>query len=170
MTPRQIVGVAALLAGVIVVSAVVGVGAAWLAYGRPQASPPVTTVATTQPTAPTTQPARALAEPTTRPALMEPAQGVTLTGKAICGSCFLGIGPFTRHPVVLETEQPYRTFLLAENDTLKEIEAITGSCAAGDFQLTATGDVLVVNGANVLHVRSFTHRALDAATEEKPPS
>ena len=163
MTPRQVAGVAALLAAVIVVAAVGGVGAAWLLYESSLRSPSATTAATTQP-------ATALAGPTTRSVLMEPDQGVTLTGRAICGSCFLGIGPFTRHPVVLETEQPYRTFLLAENDTLKEIEAITGSCAAGEIQLTATGDVLVVNGANVLHVRSFTHRALGTGTEDKPPS
>ncbi len=148
---------------VIVVAAVGGVGAAWLLYESSQRSPSAATAASTQP-------ATALAGPTTRPALMEPAQGVTLTGKAICGSCFLGIGPFTRHPVVLATEQPYRTFLLAENDRLKEIEAMTGSCAAGDLQLTATGDVLIVNGANVLNVRSFTHRASGTGTEDKPPS
>lgn len=163
MIPRQVAGVGALFAVVIAVAAVGGVGAAWLLYESSQSSPSATTAAATQP-------ALAPAGPTTRPVLMEPAKGVTLTGRAICGSCYLGIGPFTRHPVVLETEQPYRTFLLAENDTLKEIEAITGACAAGDLQLTATGDVLVVNGANVLHVRSFTHRALDAAIEDKPPS
>ena len=37
---------------------------------------------------------------------------------------------------------------------------MTGTCAAGDFELTATGDVLVVNGAKVIDVRSFTHRDL----------
>ncbi len=153
MTPRQAAGVAVFFVAVIAVAAVGGVSAAWLLYESSQHSPSDTTAASTQP-------ATALVGPTTRPALMEPAQGVTLTGKAICGSCFLGIGPFTRHPVVLATEQPYQTFLLAENDRLKEIEAMTGSCAAGDFELTATGDVLVVNGANVLHVRSFTHRDL----------
>ncbi len=163
MTPRQATGVAVLFVAVIAVAAVGGVSAAWLLYESSQRSPSATIAASTQP-------ATALAGPTTRPALMEPTQSVTLTGKAICGSCFLGIGPFTRHPVVLATEQPYRTFLLAENDRLKEIEAMTGSCAAGDLQLTATGDVLIVNGANVLNVRFFTHRAMDAATEDKPPS
>ncbi len=163
MIPRQAAGVAVLFVAVIAIAAVGGVGAAWLLYESSQRSPSATTAASSQP-------ATALAGPTTRPVLMDPAQGVTLTGKAICGSCFLGIGPFTRHPVVLETEQPYRTFLLADNDKLKEIEAMTGSCAAGDFELTATGDVLVVNGANVLHVRSFTHRALGTGTEDKPPS
>lgn len=163
MTPRQAAGVTVLFLAVIAVAAVGGIGAARLLYESSQRSPSPTTAASTQP-------ATALAGPTTRPALMEPAQGVTLTGRAICGSCFLGIGPFTQHPVVLVTEQPYRTFLLAENNTLNEIEAMTGSCAAGDFQLTATGDVLVVNGANVLDVRSFTHRALDAPTQDKPPS
>ncbi len=163
MTPRQAAGVAVLFVTVIAVAAVGGVSAAWLLYESSQRSPSATAAASTQP-------AIALAGPTTRSALMEPAQGVTLTGKAICGSCFLGIGPFTRHPVVLATEQPYRTFLLAENDKLKEIEAMTGSCAAGDLELTATGNVLVVNGANVLQVRSFTHRALGTGTEDKPPS
>ncbi len=156
MTSRQIAALAALFAAVIVVAAVAGVGTAWLLYGGPQRSPLATT-------APTTQPATgALAGPTTRPALLGPAEGVTLTGKAICGSCFLGIGPISRHPVVLETEQPYRTFLLAENDKVKEIETITGSCAAGDVELTATGDVLIVNGQNVLLVQSFTHREFGA--------
>ncbi len=152
MTPKQIAGLAALFAGVALVASVVGVGSAWLLYGIGRSPPPDLAGATTQPA--TIQPAG----PTTRSALREPSQGVTLTGKAVCGSCFLGMGPMTRHPVVLETEQPYRTFLLAENDELKEIEAITGSCAGGDIELTATGDVLIVSGENVLVVRSFTHR------------
>ncbi len=165
MTPRQIAGLAVLFAGVIFVSAVAGVGAAWLLYGRLQVLPPATTAAATQPTTvPSTQPSITEAGPTTRPAIMDPAEGVTLTGKALCGSCFLGIGPLSKHSVVLVTEQPYRTFHLAENDNLKEIEAITGSCAAGDIELTATGDVLIVNGENVLLVQSFTHRVLDADT------
>ncbi len=158
MTPKQIGGLAALFAGVALVASVVGVGSAWLLYGIGRSPPPDLAGAATQPA--TTQPQG----PTTRPALMEPTQGVTLTGKAVCGSCFLGMGPMTRHPVVLETEQPYRTFLLAENDELKEIEAITGSCAGGDIELTATGDVLIVNGENVLAVHSFTHRALEPDT------
>lgn len=95
---------------------------------------------------------------------MEPAQGDTLTGRANCGSCFLDIGPLTRYGVVVETSQPYRTFLLVQNHRLEEVEAITGSCAAGDIELTATGDVLIVNGQNVFVVRSFTHRALEADT------
>ena len=155
MTPKQIAGLAALFAGVTLVASVVGVGSAWLLYGIGRSSPPDLAGATTGPA--TTQPQG----PTTRRALMEPAAGVTLTGKAVCGSCFLGMGSMSRHPVVLETEQPYRTFLLAENDELKEIEAITGSCAGGDIELTATGEVLIVNGQNVLLVRSFTHRALE---------
>ena len=155
MTPKQIAGLAALFAGVTLVASVVGVGSAWLLYGIGRSPLPDLAGATTQPA--TTQ----LQGPTTRRALMEPAVGVTLAGKAVCGSCFLGMGPMTRHPVVLETEQPYRTFLLAENDELKEIEAITGSCAGGDIELTATGDVLVVNGENVLAVHLFTHRALE---------
>ena len=159
MSPKQIAGLAALLAGVVVVSSLVGVGAAWLLYHNARSAPALSAGATTRPAtaAATTRPAG----PTTRPAPMEPAQAVTLTGKAVCGSCFLGMGPMTRHPVVLETEQPYRTFLLAENDQLKKIEAITGSCAGGDIELTATGDVLMVNGQNVFLVRSFTHRALE---------
>ena len=153
MTPKQIAGLAVLLAGVVVVASVIGVGAAWLLY-RGQGAPPILAAATTQPAS--TQ----AAEPSTRPAPMEPAQGVTLTGKAVCGTCFLDLGPVTRHPVVLETAQPYRTFLLATNDQLAQIEAITGSCAGGDIELTATGEVLLVNGQNVLLVRSFTHREL----------
>ena len=165
MTPRQVAGLAALFVAVVLVSAVAGVGAAWLVFARPQASPPASTAATTRPTTvASTQPFIARAGPTTRPVLMEPAQGVTLTGRAICGSCFLGIGPLTHHPVVLETGEPYRTFLLARNDRLHEIEAITGSCAAGDIELIATGDVLIVSGQNIFVVRSFTHRALDADT------
>ena len=158
MTPRQVTALAALFAGVSFVFAVLGVGAAWLLNeGRQSVSPAAT--------APGTQPATTMpAGPTTRPALLEPAEGITLTGRAICGTCFLGMGPTTTHPVVLETEEPYRTFLLAQNDRLEEIEAVTGSCAAGDTELTATGDVLIVNGQNVFVVRSFTHRALDADT------
>ena len=163
MTPRQMVGLAALFAGVILVSTVAGIGVARLLYGNPQASPPVVTTATT---AATTRPATTQpAGPTTRPALMDPAEGITLTGKALCGSCFLGIEPLSKHSVLLVTEQPYRTFHLAENDKLKEIEAITGSCAAGDIELTATGDVLIVNGENVLLVRSFSHRTFGADTD-----
>ncbi len=163
MTPRQIGGWAGLFAGVIVLSAVGGVGVAWLLYGNSQASPTVVTSATT---APTTQPATTQAAgPTTRPALMDPAESITLTGKALCGSCFLGIEPLSEHSVLLVTEQPYRTFHLAENDKLKEIEAITGSCAAGDIELTATGDVLIVNGENVLLVQSFSHRTFGADTD-----
>ncbi len=158
MTPKQIAGLVALFAGVTLVASVVGVGSAWLLYGIGRSPPPDLAAAATQPA--TTQPAG----PTTRPALMEPTQGVTLTGKAVCGSCFMGMGPMTRHPVVLEIERPYRTFLLAENDELKEIEAITGSCAGGDIELTATGDVLIVNGENVLAVHSFSHRALEPET------
>ena len=143
-----------MFAGVSFVFAVLGVGAAWLlSEGRQRVSPATTQPATTLP-----------AGPTTRPALLEPAEGITLTGRAICGTCFLDMGPTTTHSVVLETEEPYRTFLLAQNERLAEIEAITGSCAAGDFELTATGDVLIVNGQNVLVVRSFTHRGLDPDT------
>ena len=158
MTPRLIAGLAALFAGVSMVSAVVGVGAAWLVHESRQSSSSATTAPSTQP-ATTSQ-----AGPTTRPTLLETTAGVTLTGQAICGSCFLGIGPTSVHPVVLETDQPYRTFLLAENDKLKEIESITGSCAAGDIQLTATGDVFIVNGQNVLLVQSFAHRDSSADT------
>ncbi len=162
MTPRQIAGLVALFAGVIVVAAVAGVGLSWLLLGRPQTSPPALTASTTQPAA--TQPAG----PTTRPALLDPAESVTLTGKAICGTCFLKMGPTSTHPVVLETKQPYQTFVLAENDRLKEIEALTGSCANGDYELTVTGDVLVVVGRNVMVVDSFTHRTADSEANSEP--
>ncbi len=162
MTPKQIGGLAALFAGVVVVSSAIGVGTAWLLYRSGRSQPLTLAVATTQPAS--TQPAG----PTTRPAPMAAAQGVTLTGKAVCGTCFLDLGPVTRHPVVLETATPYRTFLLATNDQLAQIEAITGSCAGGDIELTATGDVLLVNGRNVLIVRSFTHRELDAPVTTQP--
>ena len=162
MTPKQIGGLAALFAGVVVVSSAIGVGTAWLLYRSGRSQPLTLAVATTQPAS--TRPAG----PTTRPAPMAAAQGVTLTGKAVCGTCFLDLGPVTRHPVVLETATPYRTFLLATNDQLAQIEAITGSCAGGDIELTATGDVLLVNGRNVLIVRSFTHRELDAPVTTQP--
>ncbi len=154
MTPRQTAGWAALFAGAILVAALGGIGVAWLVYGGRQASPSGTTVASTQPA--TTRPAG----PTTQPALLEPVEGVTLIGKAVCSSCSLNVGPPSEHWVVLVTEQPYRTYLLARNDKLEEIEAITGACAAGDIELTATGDVLIVGKQNVLAVESFTHRAL----------
>ena len=156
--------VAAAFVVVIVACALAGGGAAWMVNGGWQtfvgSRRASDGLATTRPalsatTAPSTQ-------PTTRPALLEPAEAVTLTGKAICGTCFLDMGPTSTHPVVLETKEPYRTFVLVENEKLKQIEAITGSCANGDYELRVTGDVLVVDGRNVVVVDSFTHRLLDA--------
>ena len=162
MTPRQIAGLVSLFAVVIVVAAAAGVGVPWLLYGRPQTSPPALSASTTQPAV--TRPAG----PTTRPALLDPVENVTLTGKAICGTCFLDMGPTSTHPVVLETRQPYHTLVLAENDTLKDIEALTGSCANGDYELTVTGNVLVVDGRNVMVVDSFTHRMADSEASSEP--
>ncbi len=144
-------GPAAGLIAVVVTCALAGFATAALLHGC-QSTQEATTRPTTQPaaTAPATQ-------PTTRPALMEAAENITVIGKAICGTCFLDMGPHSEHFVVLETKDPYRTFLLAENDQLDEIEAITGSCANGDYELTVTGDVLTVNDQNVLVVHSFTH-------------
>ncbi len=51
---------------------------------------------------------------------------------------------------------------------MTEIEAIIGSCAGGDIELTATGEVLIVNGQNVLLVQSFTHRVLEAGPTTQP--
>ncbi len=166
--------VAAAFGVVIVACALAGGGAAWMVNGGWQAlvgsRRASDGLATTRPALSATT--ATSTQPTTRRALLEPAEAVTLTGKAICGTCFLDMGPTSTHPVVLETKEPYRTFVLVENETLKQIEAITGSCANGDYELTVTGDVLVVDGRNVLVVDSFTHRMVgsDASSQANEDS
>lgn len=140
---------------VVIACAAAGSISAWLVNARQSTPGSSFAAATTQPT---TQPGT---QPTSRPALMARGENITLTGKAICGTCFLDLGPYSQHFVVLEIKDPYRTFLLAENDKLDEIEAITGTCANGDYELTVTGDVLTVNGQNVLVVHSFTHQPIN---------
>ena len=140
---------------VVIACAAAGAISAWLVNTRQSTPESSLATATTQPTAaPDSQ-------PTSRPSLMAPGEDITLTGKAICGTCFLDLGPHSQHFVVLETKDPYRTFLLAENDQRDEIEAITGSCANGDYEITARGEVLAVNGQNILVVHSFTHQPID---------
>ncbi len=153
--------IAAAFIVVIVACALAGGGAAWMVNGGWRTLVGSRTVSDGLAT---TRPALAAStQPTTRPAVLAPAQAVTLTGKAICGTCFLDMGPTSTHPVVLETTEPYRTFVLADNEQLRQIEVITGSCANGDYEITVIGDVLLVAGRNVLVAESFSHRLVDTA-------
>ena len=133
---------------VILVAGGLGIGAAWVRLGRSlpwqgifTPKPPVATV------------------------LLPEGQTVTLTGKAFCGACFWNVGE-APHNLVLRRNEPPEIVYLLENEKVQELEAITGACADGSLEVTATGTTTRYRNRNYLLVADFVTDAQHTA----PPS
>lgn len=126
---------------VILVAGGLGIGAAWMRLGRSvpwqgffTPKPPVATV------------------------LLPEGQTVTLTGKAFCGACFWNVGEGP-HNLVLRREEPPEVVYLLANGKTQELEAITGACADGSVEVTATGTITRHRNRNYLLLADFVAEA-----------
>ena len=91
---------------------------------------------------------------------MKAADSVTLVARAVCSSCSLDKGPRTQHYVYLVTEVPFRIFEVLKNNQRKKLAKITGACAAGNFQVTATGKVGLRDDHNTILISEFTTKQI----------
>jgi hypothetical protein len=86
--------------------------------------------------------------------LLATADDVEVTGKAMCGYCYWGVGGASCN-VVLKTPSEPGIIFLSPNEKLNEIEKITGKCPEGSVEIRARGFVSRYNDHNYLFVRSF---------------
>ncbi|MFQ5719786.1 MAG: hypothetical protein ACE5IK_09570 [Acidobacteriota bacterium] len=157
VTRKQIALAFALVAAASIVS---GASLAWYTvHWAHRHSPPVATRPAATGSSTSTQ-TRPVSSPQTRPSIMEPAREATIVGRAVCSSCSLGIGPPDEHHVYLVAENPYRVFEVLANAQLDELVAITGACAAGNYEVTATGEIRVSQGRNAIMLAAFSTRRL----------
>ena len=152
-----------LFIGVVLASALLGAGAALLVVKRHQASHPAA--------AGSTHYGSVKYDSSKKPVLLEATKSAKLTARAVCSSCSLGIPPKNEHHVYLVTEEPYRVFEVLPNEKATELLKITGSCAAGNYEITATGDVGVKDGKNTLLLSSFTAKEISqgSTTHDEHP-
>jgi hypothetical protein len=86
--------------------------------------------------------------------LLAPGDDVEVSGKAMCGFCYWGVGG-TSCNVVLKTASEPGIVFLSPNAKVNEIEKITGKCANGKVEIRARGMLSQYDGHNYLFVRSF---------------
>jgi hypothetical protein len=86
--------------------------------------------------------------------LLPSGDDVEVSGKAMCGFCYWGVGG-TSCNVVLKTASAPGIVFLSPNAKVNEIEKITGKCANGKVEIRARGMLSQYDGHNYLFVRSF---------------
>src|SRR5438046_7621500 len=79
---------------------------------------------------------------------------VEVSGKAMCGFCYWGVGG-TSCNVVLKTASAPGVVFLSPNAKVNEIEKITGKCAGGKVEIRARGMLSQYDDHNYLFVRNF---------------
>lgn len=90
--------------------------------------------------------------------IMEQVEESTITALAVCSSCSLGIGPKTEHQLFLVTQNPLHIFEVLPNDERQKLTKITGSCAVGNIEVTATGRIGKAKQYNIILISKFTTR------------
>jgi hypothetical protein len=86
--------------------------------------------------------------------LIPAADDVEVSGKAMCGYCYWGVGGASCNVVLKTASEPGIVFL-SPNEKVNEIEKITGKCAEGKVEIKARGIISKYDGHNYLFVRSF---------------
>ncbi len=86
--------------------------------------------------------------------LLPSGDDVEVSGKAMCGFCYWGVGG-TSCNVVLKTASAPGIVFLSPNAKVNEIEKITGKCAGGKVEIRARGMLSQYDGHNYLFVRNF---------------
>ena len=86
--------------------------------------------------------------------LLATADDVEVTGKAMCGYCYWGVGGASCNVVLKTASEPGIVFL-SPNEKVNEIEKITGKCAGGTVEIRARGSISRYDDHNYLFVRSF---------------
>jgi len=86
--------------------------------------------------------------------LLPSGDDVEVSGKAMCGSCYWGVGG-TSCNVVLKTASAQGIVFLSPNEKVNEIEKITGKCAGGKVEIRARGMLSQYDSHNYLFVRNF---------------
>ena len=87
-------------------------------------------------------------------ALMPEADDVQVSGSAMCGYCTWRAGEPPDN-IVLQMDQEPGIVFVAGNAKRAEIEKLTGTCAGGDYYITARGTMSQYNGHNYLLVKNF---------------
>ncbi len=86
--------------------------------------------------------------------LLPSGDDVEVSGKAMCGFCYWGVGG-TSCNVVLKTASAPGIVFLSPNAKVNEIEKITGKCAGGKVEIRARGMLSQYDDHNYLFVRNF---------------
>ncbi len=87
-------------------------------------------------------------------ALMPEADDVQVSGSAMCGYCTWRVGEPPDNLVLQMSTEPGIVFVVG-NGKRAEIEKLTGTCAGGDYYITARGAMTQYNGHNYLLVKNF---------------
>ncbi len=86
--------------------------------------------------------------------LLPSGDDVEVSGKAMCGFCYWGVGGQSCNVVLKTVSEPGIVFL-SPNEKVNEIEKITGKCAGGKVDIRARGVLSRYDGHNYLFVRNF---------------
>ena len=86
--------------------------------------------------------------------LLPEADDVEVSGSAMCGYCTWRAGEPPDNLVLQMDREPGIVFLVG-NAKRAEIEKLTGTCAGGNYYITARGAVTQYNGHNYLLVKNF---------------
>ena len=87
-------------------------------------------------------------------ALLPEAENVEVSGSAMCGYCTWKVGEAPDNLVLQMSTEPGIVFVVG-NEKRTEIEKLTGTCAGGDYYITARGTISQYNGHNYLLVKNF---------------
>ncbi len=86
--------------------------------------------------------------------LLAAADDAEVSGIAKCGFCYWHEGGASCNTVLQTPGDPGIVFLLP-NEKRDEMEKLTGTCAGGNYQVTARGTVTQYAGHNYLLVKNF---------------
>ncbi len=87
-------------------------------------------------------------------ALMAEGDDVQVSGSAMCGYCTWKAGEPPDNLVLQMDREPGIVFVVG-NAKRAEIEKLAGTCAGGDYYITARGTMSQYNGHNYLLVKNF---------------
>ncbi len=89
-----------------------------------------------------------------RGTLITAGDDVEVSGTAICAYCNWREGGSSCNTVLQMSSDPGIVFVLP-NEQRTAMDKLTGTCAAGDYRITARGTITQYNGHNYLLVKNF---------------
>ena len=89
-----------------------------------------------------------------RGALLIAEDEAEVSGTAMCGFCYWREGGSTCNTVLQMSQEPGIVFLLP-NEKRNEMEKLTGTCAGGNYHITARGTVTQYGGHSYMLVKNF---------------